>query len=285
MVARLPIRGLALKAGSAGSSPDGAANPGALQPLRDFLVTVGEAVANLNTTVVGLDAVERGHEKPETLSISWNPHDRVTAARKARRFVVEAVLVRVAEALSEFISATAQLPRFRPLRTRWNNNTSLAEKLADVATTVLGDQNSLAAGAALLIHWRNRVVHPRSRASLTPRQIQTLQDASEEIEEEFAGLSVARLLSDFEAGTPTLKDISSLIAMSIKMARRTSEKVDISSEEDLDALLEYYGLKSRIAGLVAQTTPAKRDASVLRLLQSAVPGLAEPYRRLRTSSG
>jgi hypothetical protein len=67
------------------------------QPLSMLLADVGDAVASLNTVVVGLDAVEMGHEKPDSLDISWGPDNRRAAARKARKFVVEAVLVRVFE--------------------------------------------------------------------------------------------------------------------------------------------------------------------------------------------
>jgi hypothetical protein len=276
-----------LKAGSVGSNPNGAASSSVtvspVQPLKDLLSSVGEAVANLNTAVVGLDAVEQGHEKPEKLNISWKPHDRTAAARKSRRFLVEAVLVRVAEALSEFVLVSARLPRFNSVRSGWDSKTSRAEKLGDVAAEVLGSESYLIAGATLLIHWRNRVVHPRSQASLLPQQEKTLRAASEEIEKNFAGLSVDRLLKDFEIGQPTLKDVSSLIAMSIRMAREVDKAVNNLSNDDLDVLLEHYGLKARIAEIEAQTTPTKRQASVVRMLQSNAPGLVLAYGRLHGS--
>lgn len=272
-----------MKAGSAGSNPDGAitclTNP--KQPLRDFLGAVGEAVANLNTTVIGLDAVESGHQKPASLDISWSPHDRIAAARKARRFVLEAVLVRVAEALWVFALATAQLPRFDSIRGKWNGNTPRAERLGDVAAATLGTESHLAAGAILLIHWRNRAIHPHSRASLTPQQKKVLLASAEEIQQKFAGLSVDRLLEDFEAGRPTLKEISSLISMSITMVRQVDSAVNNLSDDDLDAMLMYYGLDTRIAELEAKTSPAKRQSSVLRMLQTDAPGLAKEYERLR----
>ena len=233
-----------------GSSPNGSTNSsgaGPIQPLKDFLASVGEAVANLNTAVVGLDAVERGHEKPETLNISWNPSDRIAAARKSRRFVVEAVLVRVAEAVSEFVAVTARLPRFSTVRGKWDSNTSRAEKLADVATEALGPDDYLIAGAALLIHWRNRVVHPRSQASLSPVQEKKLRSASDEINISFSGLSIDRLLRDFAVGQPTLKDVSSLVAMSIRMARAVDKAISPVSCADLDFLLEQYGLNAQMA--------------------------------------
>ncbi len=265
-----------------GSSPNGVANfpSGPAQPLKEFLASVGEAVSNLNTAIVGLDAVERGHEKPEALNISWNPNDRIAAARKSRRFVVEAVLVRVAEALSEFVSATSKLPRFDSLRGVWDNRTSRSEKFVDVAEATLGSGNYLIAGAALLIHWRNRVVHPHSRASLTPEQKRKLQGASDEIETAYAYLSVDRMLRDFEQSKPTLKEISSLVAMSIKIAREIDKEVNILSKGDLETLLEHYGLKDLIVKIEGETTPAKRHASVVRMLKSNAPGLVSAYDRL-----
>lgn len=268
-----------------GSNPNDAANSGSLsQPLKNLLGSVGQAVTNLNTAIVGLDAVEKGHEKPEALSISWNPSDRVAAARKSRRFLVEAVLVHVAEALSEFVITTARLPRYSSVRSAWDNNTSRAEKLVDLATEALGSDDYLVAGAALLIHWRNRVVHPRSQASLTPQQEKKLRAASDEIASTFAEISIDRLLKDFEAGLPTLKDVSSLIAMSIRLARKVDNATSPLSREDLDVLLEYYGLKARIAEIEAQTTPTKRHASVVRMLQSNAPGLVHAYSHFHGST-
>lgn len=275
-----------MKAGSAGSNPDDAASSidRPIQPLRDFLSAVGEAVANLNTAVVGLDAVENNHQKPPSLNISWNPRDRVFAARKARRFVLESVLVRLAEALSEFVGATAQLPAFAHIHREWTDKTSRAQKLIDVAGSKLGKENYLVLGATLVVHWRNRVVHPRSRASLTSAQRKALQRASGEIDEKFGGLSITRLLEDFDKGTPTLKEISSLIAMSIRMARALDKTLSTLSSEDLECLLRYYGLDVRISELEAKTTPGKRPESILRMLQAEAPGLAEAYGRLHSVS-
>lgn len=90
-----------------------------------------------------------------------------------------------------------------------------------------------------------------------------------------------RLLEDFEAGRPTLKEISSLISMSITMVRQVDSAVNNLSDDDLDAMLMYYGLDTRIAELEAKTSPAKRQSSVLRMLQTDAPGLAKEYERLR----
>ena len=270
-----------MKADSAGSTPDDATKVSQFsnQPLRDFLASVGETVANLNTAVVGLDAVEKGHQKPDTLVISWNPQDRIAAARKSRKFILEAVLVRVAEALDEFVKAMVRMPRFSAIRSGWDSDTSRADKLADLAFDTLGD-SYLAVGAVLLVHWRNRVVHPRSRASLTSKQRKLLCDYENEIDERFAGLSVSRLLVDFENGRPTLKEITSLVAMSIRLIRQIDNATAILDPHDLSAMMEYYGLNDRITEIEMCTTPAKRRASVSRFLNTTAPGLAEAYSRL-----
>ncbi|WP_027581623.1 hypothetical protein [Bradyrhizobium sp. Ai1a-2] len=90
------------------------------QPLSELLDDIGEAVASLNAVVVGLDAVEKGHQKPETLDVSFDPDDRRSAARKARKFVVEAVLVRVFEALFQHTNLISTLPRFGSVVSRWD---------------------------------------------------------------------------------------------------------------------------------------------------------------------
>lgn len=264
-----------------GSIPDGVAT--SIQPLRDFLATVGEAVTNVNTAVVGLDAVENGYQKPGGLNISWNPVDRVAAARKSRKFVLEAALVRVAEALHEFVRMTAKMPRFDQVGSKWNDKTSGAEKLSDIAREALGQDTYTAAGAALLLHWRNRVVHSNSNACLTPQQLRLLRKSSTEIETKFARLSVDRLIKDFEAGHPTLKDISSLISMSIRTAKAINRSVNQLTNEDLDLFLVSYDLNAKIAKIEAETTPEKRQASILRMIESIAPGLADAYRQFRVT--
>ena len=273
-----------MKAGSAGSNPDGATKLyQASQPLRYFLQDVGEAVANLNTTVVGLDAVENGYSKPDGLNISWNPTNRSAAARKARRFVLEAVLVRVSEALCQYIKTVSKLPRFEAINNAWakdeKNKIKItnARKLADIAKEIIENESVLTTGACLLIHWRNRAVHRDSKAKLTGLQVVAFQKSSSCIEKEFSSLSVDRLLRDFEEGKPTLKDITSLIAMTIRLARKLDAGVNDVSKDDLLVLFEHYGLDEKIDQLKLSTSPRKQKASIIRFLKVTAPGLIEPF--------
>lgn len=275
-----------MKAGSEGSNPYGVSKQHACatQPLRDFLGAVGESVANLNAIVVGLDAVENGHQKPDTLNISWQPHDRLAAARKARRFIVEAVLIRCETAFNEFIFVVAKLPRLSIVRSRWDGDTSREEKAVSVCQELCASENYRIAGMALLFHWRNRIVHPRSKAALSANLKKLLIDAEIEIETVYSGLSVSRLMQDFDQGRPTLKDVSSLIAMTIKLAREVDDHLCDLNEEDLGILLRHYGLDLRIQKIMSETRPSKVQDSIIRLLQADAPGLVQVYERIGTQS-
>ncbi|WP_171121067.1 hypothetical protein [Ruegeria sp. HKCCA5463] len=267
-----------MKAGSAGSSPDGVTNfSAATQPLRFFLGEVGEAVAYLNTIVVGLDAVENGYKKPAGLKISWNPDDQNAAARKARRFAVEATMQKVCGALKEYIATISNFKRLTVVGERWSGKTTSAEKTTDVAEFLLGEDDFLHVGACLTIHWRNRIVHKRSSAKLTAKQENRLRKQKAAIKSNFASLDVDRLLDHFEKGRPTLKDISTLISFSIRFVRELDRKLNHVSKLDLDYLLDRYELTSRVEKIERETSPPKRFDSIVRLLKTEAPGLVVSY--------
>ncbi len=269
-----------MKAGSAGSNPDGVATPQEpeSQPLAVLLNNIGRSVFVLNTTVVGLDAVEQGHPKPDNLDISWDPQDRRIASRQSRKFVLEAVLVRASEAIAQYVSALSKLPRFASLKAGWTGDTSDAEKVYDIFAASVND-DYLVSAATLVVHWRNRIVHDGSKAKLTPRQKAALRNSEQEISDRYARLSVDCLLCHFEEGRPSLKDVSSLIAMSINAARHADRGIHANlTKDELDAWLAHYGLVQKLARVRAESSPAKLDASIGRVFQAEAPLLRDAYR-------
>lgn len=76
-------------------------------------------------------------------------------------------------------------------------------------------ENYLVLGPLLLIHWRNKVIHKSSNASLTKEQIKKFKEDNVFIEDNYKNLSIDKLINDFDIDKPTLKDVSSLIAMTI----------------------------------------------------------------------
>jgi hypothetical protein len=234
----------------------------------------------LNTAVVGLDAVENGYPKPAGLDISWKPTDEKIAARKSRKFILDAVLVRSAEAIVEYIDALSRLPRHATTKSRWNTNTTRAQKTRDILTEVLGNKHYLIESVVLMIHWRNKVIHPNSNAALKTTEKARLIDNEEEIAATYKNLSVVQLLSHFEQDCITLKDVSSLISMTINMARAVDEVLGIAlSKEDLDAWLDHYGLTKMINKVRSEREATTVNASLKRLFKSQAPSLFDSFQQ------
>lgn len=158
-----------------------------------------------------------------------------------------------------------------------DSNTSKAEKIRNVYQTILGDRY-LVAAAVLVAHWRNRIVHPTSKAKLTANEKKLLRESDLEIETKYKGLSVDCLLCHFEEHRPTLKDVSSLIAMIINLAREVDGKISSDLDKnDLDAWLGHLGLDRDIERITAETKPEKLKASIRRMFASKAPILLSGY--------
>lgn len=271
-----------MKAGRAGSIPDGATtSAGMSPPLRIFLQAVGETVFSLNTAVVGFDAVEHGHPKPATLDISWDPADRIAAARKSRRFVLRSVLVHVSEAVGQYYLAMARTHRLSDIASQWTKDDGIADRIYSLCKELLPkDALFLMDATLLLVHWRNRVVHTGSRARLSGTQARRLQSQEQQIREQYKALDVTRLLDDFEGDTPSLKDISSLVAMAINCARMFDRAVHTTlNKSDLDHWLEFYEVVPLLKRTLADTAPNKRAAAIARVIRTWAPALTPEFDR------
>ncbi|MDD4977436.1 MAG: hypothetical protein PHI29_02260 [Gallionella sp.] len=274
-----------MKVGSAGSTPDNttkpinAANQGSLAR-QELLNRIGENVANLNTIVVGLAAVENGAEKPDGLDISWNPTDRQAAARKARKAAIEAAMIQASEAINQYIYAVSNLPRFKTLRDKWKeNDASMAERFVELANAIDPNHTDFEVfGVALMIHWRNRLVHSASSADLKHHEKKHLRDHEEEVATKYANLKIDCLLCHFQEKRPTLKDVSSLIAMTINIVNRIDKLIYIcNTKEEVDAWLKYYGIDLVLEKVEKQTAKHKLNDSIRRTLLTRAPQLVEPY--------
>jgi hypothetical protein len=253
--------------------------------LNQLLDDIGKASFYLNTIVVGLDAVEHGHKKPEALDIKWEPADPKSAARMARHFAVEAIMVRASEALSAFIKAYSALPRFASITSRWNKDTGLAEKVDDLGSELLGSQNYLVAGAVVLVFWRNRIVH-NGRFSPPPKHLSILKTEARAIHDAYRNLDVSMLLDHARDGRPTLKDVSCLIAMTINLARGMDELVYKSFvKEDVVAWITHLGLEPAIRKVARETAKERVAVSISRLLKSNAPRLEADFVRFCEPDG
>lgn len=244
----------------------------------NFKNSIGGASFLLNTIVVGLDAVEKGHQKPASVKVKWEPKDPATAARQARKFAIESFIIRAAESLKAYQAAISKLPQFSEAKSTWNGGTSAVEKLRDIARSVLGKDSFLVASGMLLIAWRNQIVHD-DIVKLSSVERNLLRDNNAIIASRYADLDIDRLLVHVIESRPTLKDASSLIAMSINLVNALDEDIyDNIDAEGARSLAEHYGVTAKIKKVRRETSPsANLEKSIMRIFTTDAPGLYEKF--------
>jgi hypothetical protein len=211
---------------------------------KPFINAVGKTVHHLNTIAVGLAGVESGAcSKPPGLDISWNPADIRASSRDARLFTLKSTIVFVAEEVCAYNSVIIGSPNIGDIQLPKNPDRSV--KHLSLVEHLNIDEAPLFLGPLLLIHWRNKIIHRKSNASLTAAQVESLRDASHEIKESYKNLCVIKLLNDFDRGLPTLKDVSSLIAMTINYVKCVESSIqEPQSQEDFESWLKHIDLYS-----------------------------------------
>lgn len=249
--------------------------------LKKFLESTGHTVHHLNTIVVGLSGVESGRAtKPESLDVSWSPADVRTSSRQARQFLLRSTMVFTAGSVSSYVETAAKYPTFfRP--PDWGDKSN-AERLVSLNSALGHPECHELVGTLLLMHWRNRIVHASSNASLSSKQRDKLGAASEIVRSTFKNLDVERLLRDFKTNNPTLKETSSLIAMSIRLLKRIDSSFPVpETRDDLEAWLRALSLADGLARAqkTAQSSQQKSSAAET-YLRTHCPFLVAPYKRL-----
>jgi hypothetical protein len=214
--------------------------------LKPFLDSTGRIVHHLNTIVVGLSAVESGAvSKPATMDITWAPRDVVTSSRQARAFALRSTLVFLAEELNSYIDQITRYPGLTR-SSDWDSMKKADRFVAVQRQLKLQDDFNLVA-SVLIAHWRNRNIHGPSGAKLTHAQRKILIDAEETLKIEFKNLNAQRLLDDFDADSPSLKDTSSLVAMAIRFVKRLDQAIpEPTSAEKVNEWFVALGLHEQL---------------------------------------
>lgn len=248
---------------------------------RPFLDSVGHIVHYLNTITIGLAGVESGQcTKPETLDISWNPRDIMSSSRGARRFVLNSSTVFLAEELSAYTTTLLGCPGFKS--TTLTGNADRATKFIALHQHLKLPEDHLFVGALLAINWRNTIIHKRSNARLTNAQKKALIDDSLILYKDYKHLNAEILLDHFDKKQPSLKDVSSLIALSINCVRRIegaiSEPRECNDVVEWLVHLELYDMLKRVVR--AAPTQQKKEQAVKNFFATHCPELADSYQHL-----
>jgi hypothetical protein len=249
-------------------------------PLARFLHSLGKVQHHLHTIVVGLSSVESGiATKPDDLDITWKANDLIGSAREARRFLLKAALIFVAEEIQAYATDVLEyqgleIDDYKLPETQVDRIRALA-KPNDVKP------NYLTVASLIVANWRNRIVHRDSTAHLTAAEQDCLLAKSESIRDSYKGIDVLRLLQDFESNKPTLKDVTVLVAMSIRFVRHIDASLpELATSRDVRRWLEAEGLLGDVLKLEKEATngghPNPRGRAKQYLLTRA-PSLAEAY--------
>jgi hypothetical protein len=227
--------------------------------------------------VVGLSAVEKGiATKPANLDITWRANDLVGSAREARSFILRTTLIFVSEELKEY--ATNILKYQKP-------NDALPTGGANRIRALSGfeqiEPDYLPIAPLIILHWRNRIVHPASNANLAKAERTVLLDNENAMYDAFKHIDVSRLLQDFDKGLPTLKDVTVLLAMSINFVRQIDSRFSVPANAEevkrwlvAENLLEDVSRMEKEAAKGGNPDPRKRAK---QFLMTKASSLADPY--------
>lgn len=194
--------------------------------LNKFLEIVGDAVHSVNTICVGLSSVASGTAvKPCDLTIGWSSSNPDTAAAKARLFTLRASLVFVEEALLKYLDFLEACLTDEPKIAAALASEGAAERVISVSKFLSNAEPYWWPMVVLLIRWRNKVVH-ESTTRLTVHQTNLLTSNADALKDKHAGIEISQTLSNFESGQITLKDFTTLIAVTVRFVRVLDEELE-----------------------------------------------------------
>jgi len=205
-------------------------------PFSHFQDAAGNATFHINTTVVGLELVAGGGEKPPKLNINWTrPKEPRQSVEQTKQFILLAILAHVVDSFDVLLRDYADLD--------WLGLESLRELLGKSATKPGGKGYSISERTeavldnlgiaerdalsllALGVAWRNSLAHTgRARQKIPDGVADYLTAAASRLSDRYAAIDIEAMLVRFSKGDrPTLKDATTLVAASQNLARALDE--------------------------------------------------------------
>ena len=185
---------------------------------RKFKKHLGNANHLIITTLVGLDAVEKGYvtEIPEELRAAWSPKDPSASSKRSRRLILGMVLVRSVDALDIYIRHANRKPfliQSSEIQSELNKNgRSVYRRFEVLENHFTAIDKKLSALVALMITWRNRAVHSEAENKVPEHYRNCIRDNIETIKEKFRGLDGLVLLDHYDKyENPRFKEVASFI--------------------------------------------------------------------------
>ena len=142
---------------------------------RAFKKLLGGVNHLIITTLVGLDAIERGIVTtiPKELHAAWSPKDPVASAQRSRRLILDMALVRAIDAFDVYIRNSMRKPflvQDIALRIEIDRaKISIFKKFLALEKHYPRIDPVLSALVATMLSWRNRSAHVEADDEVEPR--------------------------------------------------------------------------------------------------------------------
>ncbi|MDW9593798.1 hypothetical protein GOA63_16455 [Sinorhizobium meliloti] len=206
-------------------------------PFRSLQQGIGQSTFRLNTIVVGLELIADGGSKAIDLPVVWKKPDTPQKARQvadqARQFALTSALVYSSDLFDQFLRQLVRLKwadfpeevvkvvskEVTKPEGKAYSVTERVEKLADYLNV---DERTGIAMLALLIEWRNSIVHGAKtrKRSIGNSSRNVLMENSDLLSKKYSNIDVSLTINRFESGEqPRRKDTTVLIASCQNLAR------------------------------------------------------------------
>jgi hypothetical protein len=221
---------------------------------RHFKDVLGNANHLIITILVGLYAVEQRliSECPAELRTAWNPKDPAASANRSRVMMLQMSLVRATDALDMYLSLARRKPALiqdANLQQKMDTcGQSVFGKFAVMRDVCLSENPVISALVEVMIAWRNRQVHSLADSEVSSEAWKILQRNAEWVKNEFRGMQVDRLFSDFsKEAPPSFKEIASFIRATQEAVRLVDSYLltNLEQEPYLRQLVREFASKSR----------------------------------------
>lgn len=191
-----------------------------------FKRTFGQANHFLLTLIVGLEAVKAGNAGP-TLPAAWNPINPVRSAQRSEGFAIQGTLVFLVTALDRYLGDVARLARSSSVRlaaaidAAKENDKGLRGEIQAFADFAGGLRTVELALVESAVQWRNRIIHPSSKARFNNDLCDRLLEHAQELKDDYRHLDPEQMIARFESHveSPSFKEITGMITATHRFVR------------------------------------------------------------------
>lgn len=217
--------------------------------LTNFLNEIGHSVHCMNTIAIALSNMTNNPTIPENMNISWKPNDVELSSKNSRRYAVKSSIVYGVESLYTYLAIISENPKWLKSNKSFNDrrekikssdkykDISKAEATVRLLKDITTIQKEWIILVELLCHWRNKVVHI-SNANISKKSKQLLLEKEEDFYKNCHHFSVKEALNNFDHNKFTLKDVTTLLTITIKTVRLIDEEyIKFINMQDIDEII------------------------------------------------